>query len=560
MLLLSQALQHALRSEGPSIVLIKRDLPAVELPDGPTPRRIDGTAAIDNTVELMAVEVAGNYVQIISLRSCSQLAAFESRVNEIRALALNTTAHMLAIGTADGKIVLRDASTGQVHRVITINDQPLTAIAFNRDGRLLGAGDFSGRVAIYQTATGQKLWDTAAGDTVSAIAVDNLGSPVVVGRTDGWLRAHHRLQAPIEMQVREPDSAAPVTCLTFQKSRSGKLLAGRADGSICQSDSAYTKISNYLNISHGPVRALGSRSDGQIIALADNQLHFRLPESTDRDHFASFSALIGFSWGQLKDWSCELIRLISNFPEVQQLTRDEIAAERSNMLAELDGIDDVTLERIRPVVVDSAMSIFDSHSLDLALRKVLNANPLPVRLRNVFIFIGQAAIAIKIAVNFLHLGSIQAVSTAIVTFLAMTWVLYSLFSGGPVSRIAGYLTVFINIFIVIEGPGAKFNIPAEMHQMARHWLQGSHIATPYPLWLGMLYPIPILLLIIIGNRIICYLEVPGSLARRRNSLSAALLHALLDVAYQAHIMANNRRLAESRAARTNLHHLESGHQ
>jgi hypothetical protein len=49
--------------------------------------------------------------------------------------------------------------------------------------------------------------------------------------------------------------------------------------------------------------------------------------------------------------------------------RDDIAADRAEMLEQLNGLDNVTRDRIRPVVVQSAISIFESYSFDLAVSR-----------------------------------------------------------------------------------------------------------------------------------------------------------------------------------------------
>jgi hypothetical protein len=72
-------------------------------------------------------------------------------------------------------------------------------------------------------------------------------------------------------------------------------------------------------------------------------------------------------------------------------------------------------------------------------------------------------------------------------------------------------------------------------------------------WLGAAY---VALLVVVRTLTwwaLSGLRAPRTRALRRQVLGAGLLHALLDVAYQAQIMADDSELAESSAARTSLH-------
>lgn len=103
--------------------------------------------------------------------------------------------------------------------------------------------------------------------------------------------------------------------------------------------------------------------------------------------------------------------------------RSEIAEERADMLDQLDGLDDTTRERIRPVVIDSAISIYNSYSFDLAVRRVFKVNPLPGLIRSAAVVFLVLLLPLTPPVQAVgHLRTGGAWFTVMGMFLAGIWV------------------------------------------------------------------------------------------------------------------------------------------
>lgn len=112
--------------------------------------------------------------------------------------------------------------------------------------------------------------------------------------------------------------------------------------------------------------------------------------------------------------------------------------------------------------------------------------------------------------------------------------------------------------MVIFGPRFMASEPHSVRRLVSRWFPvASHLTIrldiPYPVWLGALYIVLSLVIAAAARLLVRYLRAPSALAERRRVLGGSLLHALLDVAYQAQIMADDPDLAASRAARSHLH-------
>lgn len=252
--------------------------------------------------------------------------------------------------------------------------QTLSALAFSADGRLLAAGDDDGHIVIYQTNSGQEVRKIDAGKGIRALALYDEGFPVLTGDEEGRVIAYRRALPPAQLATGD----CAVSSLACPSLTADEPLAGWADGTISQVHFRYQHIIPCLQ-ADGPVRALRADSSRRVQAIV------ALPELTlcTWDPAIDLTQAIRDLPGVLSDlgevvtgWLRQLRPLVAGFDEVREQMRDDIAAERSQMLDRLS-LDQATRDRIRPVVVASAVSIFNSYSFDMAVRKIFNANPLP---------------------------------------------------------------------------------------------------------------------------------------------------------------------------------------
>jgi WD40 repeat protein len=85
-------------------------------------------------------------------------------------LAYQPQAQMLAMGLANGRIVLVESGTGMVQRVIQASVDNIRSLAWSPDGELLASGSDAEEVRIWNTRSGE-LIGTLAGDQSSIIAL-----------------------------------------------------------------------------------------------------------------------------------------------------------------------------------------------------------------------------------------------------------------------------------------------------------------------------------------------------------------------------------------------------
>jgi hypothetical protein len=236
--------------------------------------------------------------------------------------------------------------------------------------------------------------------------------------------------------------------------------------------------------------------------------------------------------------------------------RDDIAAERLEMLDRLD-LDQATRERIRPVVVASAISIFNSYSFDMAVRKIFDVDLLPEWL------VGIAAITLWFLTSGLlveglgHLHGAGAWATVTAIVAGAMWVTRRLGRLGAAGRAGRAVLSLTAVVVALAGTHVTFTEPRTVERWADHWFPAAgHLAfraaIPYPLWLGAAYVAFLVVVRALARWALSSLRAPGTRALRRQVLGGGLLHALLDVAYQAQVMADDSDLAAWGAARTAL--------
>ena len=546
------------------MVLVRKILSIAELAAGTASLAPEGAAAFASSGERLAIEADGGRVLIADARD-GQLRVLGACVLPVRALALHTErgSGTVAVGAADGRIALQDAEDGHVRATIATGMKELTALAFSPDGKLLAAADIEGHIVVYQTALARELRRLSADKKVCAIAVHDSGSPVLTANSAGTVTVHNRVTPPRELA----GNSAAVTSLSFPVLCGGQPLAGRADGEIAMIDPAYQRFAGLLATGSGPVRAVWAGSCGQVRFLAsDGELCCWAP----RDDATEILQCLPQTWRdgveRVLCWWRDLQALLSAFGGVRTQMRDEVGGEHAEVVARLDGIDETTRERVRKVVVKS-LTVLDSESFDRALARVFDVNPLPLAM-----LITAAALVLVVvplvgsAAALASLGSAGGWLTVLGVVTVGLWVLVRLGRLGVAGRTLRALIVAFGVVVGFAGPKVTWSEPGSLRHLAARWLPAAaglkvNLSIPYPVWLGFSIVVYVAVTVTGALLLVWLLERLSRPAEPRqvpgDSLVAGgrLLHALLDVAYQAQKMVDNPELAASSRERARLHRL-----
>jgi WD40 repeat protein len=187
------------------------------------------------------------------------------------ALAVNRSGSLIAVATADKTIKLFPATKGAKVRSLAGDSAPITSLQFSADGRTLYGSslDKSWRTwSVADSAPSQVVSTPAA---INAIALNKAGTQLFTAGSDGVIRAW--ALAP----SKTPGKAVPVrelkghtkavTSLAVVLPAGAQLISGSEDGSVRVWDLATGK--QLARMDHGgPVTAVASRPDGQVIASA----------------------------------------------------------------------------------------------------------------------------------------------------------------------------------------------------------------------------------------------------------------------------------------------------
>ena len=109
----------------------------------------------------------------------------------LRCLAYAPDGRLMAVGTADGRIVLLDPAAQEIRTSLYAGQREVTSLAWCPDGRTLVSASLDGKVRLWHTATGQELFtlEDRAGRAVHSVAFSRdgrtlltAGDPVPEGR------------------------------------------------------------------------------------------------------------------------------------------------------------------------------------------------------------------------------------------------------------------------------------------------------------------------------------------------------------------------------------------
>jgi hypothetical protein len=138
------------------------------------------------------------------------------------------------------------------------------------------------------------------------------------------------------------------------------------------------------------------------------------------------------------------------------------------------------------------------------------------------------------------------------------WAVRALGRMGWAGRLLRFLIVAAGASAWLAGSRISLSEPTALRHLAARWLpdaateRTARLLIPYPVWLGIAYVMAAVLSVAGVRWLHTHLHAPRALTRRRRVLGDSLLHALLDVAYQAQVMANDAELAAYPRARVKL--------
>jgi WD40 repeat protein/beta-lactamase regulating signal transducer with metallopeptidase domain len=181
------------------------------------------------------------------------------------AMAVARAGGLLALGDESGRLMLRDARTGEMLRSVKAHDDAVTALAFSRDGKLLAS---SGPDAVV------KLWDPGAGrplrefkghtSWVYTLAFSADGKQLASGAYDRTVRVWPTDGGPARELL---GHRASVRALAF--SADGKtLISGGADKTIRVWDLATSESKAILKGHEAPIRGLALLDGGRELISA----------------------------------------------------------------------------------------------------------------------------------------------------------------------------------------------------------------------------------------------------------------------------------------------------
>ena len=159
------------------------------------------------------------------------------------ALAVAAAANLAALGFADGRIALVDATTGAIVRSFAAHTGPVTGLAFAADGGRLHSSGRDGLVLATQVNDGAVVGRLSRQGEVRAIALLSGGTRLAAAEADNVVRIW---QLPLPAPQADPSDPAqqpkpvkelsgiaqPTSALVELPTMSGHLLTGSGDGIV----------------------------------------------------------------------------------------------------------------------------------------------------------------------------------------------------------------------------------------------------------------------------------------------------------------------------------------
>ena len=107
----------------------------------------------------------------------------------VNALSYSPNGKVLASGSSDNTIFLRDAETGDCKAILKKHTHSVVSVVFSPDGETLASADWDGTIRLWEADTGKELYSlNGHSGWINALAFSDDGSTLVSGGDDGKLR------------------------------------------------------------------------------------------------------------------------------------------------------------------------------------------------------------------------------------------------------------------------------------------------------------------------------------------------------------------------------------
>jgi len=189
-------------------------------------------------------------------------------------IAFSHDGALLASGSADGTIRLRNATTGEDIRTLEGHSWGVTCVAFSSDGRLLASASLDKRIMVWDVATGTCV-HTLSGHTgsVQSVAFDPSGTYLASGSTDHtavlwWVTDG----TPVRSFEGHDDEVSSVAFTPDGK----VLVSASVDARIMCWDVASGGLIRTFPGHAGPIRSIAISGDGRLLASGSEDKTIRV--------------------------------------------------------------------------------------------------------------------------------------------------------------------------------------------------------------------------------------------------------------------------------------------
>lgn len=192
----------------------------------------------------------------------------------VTAIAYTHDGARLVSVSYDGKVMLRDASSGALLKTLEKLGQKLRCLALSPDGRFVAAGtrDKNPRICLWEATTGHALADLVHEQNVLSVAFSSDSSLLCSGGDDGKLRWWDTTTWQL---VETSDGAERI--LAIAGAPDGRTVAAATLGGEVQLWDVASKRAPARMLGHsGPVYALAYSPDGRTLASAGEDRTVRL--------------------------------------------------------------------------------------------------------------------------------------------------------------------------------------------------------------------------------------------------------------------------------------------